>query len=165
MHATILGIDASSTTIGYCLYDGAVLASGELILKSSDIAERCRLAFAQFNGLVELYAQYQIDVIAIESPASPHKGALIPQCRVSGALMVAASLKHLMVIEIPPQKGKQALVGIGNAGKSAMQAVAWARYGVQGEHAADALGIALAAVKLVTVDSVGILAEIREVAL
>lgn len=145
-----MALDASSTTIGYCLYDGAVIASGELMLKDPDIAVRCRLAFAQFNGLLELYPLP--DVVAIESPVARYAAAVIPQARVSGALMVAASLKQLLVLEIPPALAKRALAGKGNASKSEMMGEASCRYGVRGEHAADALGVALAAVRLVRVE-------------
>lgn len=148
--ATILALDASSTTIGYCFYDGTVIASGEIRLQSDHIAERCRLAYAQFNGLLQLYPLP--DVVAIESPVARYAGAVIPQARVSGALMVAATLVGLMVIEIEPQKAKYALTGKGNAGKPEMQEVAWRAFGIRGEHAADALGIALAAYNLVSIE-------------
>jgi Holliday junction resolvasome RuvABC endonuclease subunit len=148
--ACILALDASSTTIGYCFYDGAVLASGEIALKDIDIAVRCRLAFAHFNGLLELYSLP--DVIAIESPVARFGSAVIAQARVSGALLCAASLKQILVVEVAPQLAKKALTGRGNADKAAMMAVAWERYGVRGEHASDALGVALAAVKRVSVE-------------
>jgi len=149
-NACILALDASSTTIGYCFYDGAVLASGEIGLKHSDIAVRCRLAFAQFNGLLELYQLP--DVIAIESPVARFGSAVIAQARVSGALLCAASLKQILVVEVAPQLAKKALAGRGNADKTAMMAAAWERYGVRGEHASDALGVALAAAKVVSVE-------------
>lgn len=152
MTPTILAIDSSSVMLGYCLYNGAVLASGEIALKDPDIAVRCRLAFAQFNGLLELYALHQIDVIAIESPVFGQAKSLIPQARVSGALMVAASLAGLLVLEVTPAAAKKALSGYGGASKALMQATAWERYGVRGEHAADSLGVALAACKLVQVE-------------
>lgn len=147
---TILALDASSTTIGYCLYDGAVLASGQIALKADDIAERCRLAYAQLNGLLELYERP--DVIAIESPVARYGSAVIAQARVSGALLCAASLAQLMVVEVTPQAAKKALTGRGNADKGLMQSRAGFKYGITGEHASDALGVALAAVNLVTVE-------------
>lgn len=78
------------------------------------------------------------------------KSTLIPQCRVSGALMCAAALKQLNVIEVSPSQAKKALTGLGNAKKLAMQAAALS-YGVTGEHAADALGVALASLGRVRV--------------
>jgi len=149
-YATILALDASSTTIGYCLYDGTVLDHGEIKLSGADIADRCRLAFAQFNGLLALYPLP--DVIAIESPVARFGSAVIAQARVSGALLCAASLKHILVVEVAPQLAKKALTGRGNADKAAMMAAARERYGVRGEHASDALGVALAARGMVEVE-------------
>lgn len=146
MTPTILALDASSTQIGYCVYDGTVIASGEISLKDPDIAVRCRLAFAQFNGLLELYPLP--DVIAIESPVVRFGSAVIAQARVSGALLCAASLKQLLVVEIAPAAAKKALTGSGNVNKETMQGCAWQLYGVRGEHAADAVGIALAAARM-----------------
>ena len=147
---TILALDASSTMIGFCLYDGAVLAHGEIALKHTDIAERCRLAYAQFNGLLELYPLP--DVVAIESPVARFGSAVIAQARVSGALLCAASLAQLLVVEITPAAAKKALANYGNASKELMQACAWEHYGVRGEHASDALGVALATVGKVTIE-------------
>lgn len=149
MHPTILALDASSTMIGYCLYDGAVITSGELTLKDPDIAVRCAAAYAQLNSWLDYW---QPDVVAIEAPVARFAKALIPQVRVSGALMVAASLRGILVLEIAPSAAKAVLCGSGAASKEAMQAAAWERYGVRGEHAADAVGIALAACKLVSVE-------------
>lgn len=143
---TILALDASSTMLGYCVYDGAVVASGQIALKDPDIAVRCRLAYAQLNGLLELYGQP--DVLAIESPVARFGSAVIAQARVSGALLCAASLRSLLVVEVAPQLAKKALAGKGNASKVDMMCAAWPRYGVRGEHAADALGVALAAAQM-----------------
>lgn len=151
MTATILALDASSTVIGYCLYDGAVFAFGEIPLSGWDIAERCRQAHAALNLILATAPASGIDVIAIESPASRFKKSLIPQCRVSGALMAAAALRGHLVVEVSPAGAKIALTGRGNAEKVDMQ-VAALRYGVSGEHASDALGVALASVKMVTVE-------------
>lgn len=147
----ILALDASSTMIGYCLYHRTVIASGEIGLKAIDIAVRCRIAFDQFNRLLDHCAR-RPDVVAIESPVARFASAVIPQARVSGALLVAASLAELMVVEVTPAAAKKALAHYGAASKALMQACAWERYGVRGEHAADALGVALAACGLVSVE-------------
>ncbi len=140
---TILGLDASSTTIGWVVYHGGTVeAHGTLILKDDDIAERCRLAHAGLNLVLANHPD--VDALALESPAGFHKKGLIPQCRVSGALMACAALKGLRVVEVSPAEAKKALTGRGDAGKPLMQEYALA-YGVRGEHAADALGVALAA--------------------
>jgi Holliday junction resolvasome RuvABC endonuclease subunit len=147
-HATILALDVSSTTIGYCLYDGTVLAHGQILLKHNDVNHRARLARAQIAGL--LIEHPGLDCVAIEAPGSPHKGALIPQCYVSGAIRALLTEYELLICDVAAQHAKQALTGKGNAKKQEMQAKAEV-YGVRGEHAADALGVALACVGRVKV--------------
>lgn len=141
-NATILALDASSTTIGWCVYDGQVLAHGEVGLTGDDIAWRCRQALKWLHAHLGAYPA--VDCVAIEGPVAQYASAVIPQARVSGALMAAAALKHLHVIEVAPTEAKKALAGNGNAKKQLMQTKA-AVYGVTGEHASDALGVALAA--------------------
>lgn len=139
---TILGLDASSTTIGWVVYDGAVQAHGQLLLKGDDIAERCRQAHTGLNLILSNYPY--IDAIALESPVCRFAKAVIPQARVSGALLAAAALRGILTCEVTPSAAKAVLCGAGTASKTLMQAAA-VQYGVNGEHAADALGVALSA--------------------
>jgi len=147
-HPTILALDASSTMIGYVVYAGAVLAHGEHKLAGGDIACRCQTAYDILVLLLERYPA--IDAIALESPVARFGGAVIPQARVSGALLLLAAQRWKPVIELTPSQGKLALSGKGNASKDTMMARA-RTYGVSGEHASDALGIALASVKQIQV--------------
>jgi Holliday junction resolvasome RuvABC endonuclease subunit len=148
-NATILALDASSTTIGFVIYaDDAARDCGEISLKGNDIADRCRQAHACLNLI--LHTHPDVDAVALESPVSRFAKAVIPQARVSGALMAAAMLNGINVVEVTPSQAKKALTGSGCAGKLQMQAEAL-RYGVVGEHAADALGVALSAVGRVRV--------------
>ena len=145
---TILALDASSTTIGWIIYDGAVRDHGEVQLRGSDIADRCRQAHAALNLILMTWPS--VDVVAIEAPVMFRAKGLIPQCRVSGALMACAALKTLHVVEISPAQAKKALTGYGSASKVLMQ-VAARLCGVVGEHASDALGVAIAACGMVSV--------------
>jgi Holliday junction resolvasome RuvABC endonuclease subunit len=147
-HPIILALDASSTSIGYCVYGGHVIDSSEIKLTGNDIAQRCRQAYAALGLILEAHSE--IDVIAIEAPVARFAKAVIPQARVSGALFALAGLRDINIIEISPTEAKRALTGKGNADKHMMQAAA-AAYDVTGEHAADALGVALAAVPRVVV--------------
>jgi Holliday junction resolvasome RuvABC endonuclease subunit len=133
-------------TIGLVLYHGAVLDHAEWTL-TGDIAERCRLAYSRFYTALEKYPQ--IDVLAIESPIMRFAGT-IQQCRVSGAILALAGQRNLPFVEVSPTAAKFALAGKGNVDKCTMMARASA-YGVIGEHAADALGVALGALKRVEV--------------
>lgn len=148
---TILALDASSTMLGYCIYDGSVFAFGEIALSGSDIADRCRQAHASLNLILAAAKDRAIDCIAIESPVVRFAKAAIPQARVSGALMACTALQGFLVVEVTPGQAKVALTGRGNATKSEMQEAAL-KHGISGEHASDALGVALSAVKMITVE-------------
>jgi Holliday junction resolvasome RuvABC endonuclease subunit len=143
----ILALDISSTHVGLVLYHGAVLDHAEWTLVG-DIAERCRLAYSRFYTALERYPQ--VDCLAVESPVERFGGAVIPQARVSGAILALAGQRNLPLLEVTPSQGKLALAGKGNADKCTMMARASA-YGVIGEHAADALGVALASLKRIEV--------------
>lgn len=145
-HPTILALDASSTTLGFCLYAGHVLAFGEHTLSGS-IEQRCACAYNALWNL--LHDCPQIDALAIESPVLRF-ASCIPQIRVSGALMALAGQRGILVVEVSPTAAKYALAGIGGASKCTMQARASA-YGVIGEHSSDALGVALSAARQIKV--------------
>lgn len=148
-HPTILALDASSTNLGYVLYAGQVLAHGEHKLGGADIACRCQTARDILRMLLNHYPE--VAVVAIESPVALHAKAVIPQARVSGALLcLVAERIGLLWCEVPPAQAKRALTGHGNASKDEMQAAAVA-YGVRGEHASDAVGVAKAAVNMIRV--------------
>ena len=145
---TILSIDASSTTMGWTLYAGAVLDHGEHKLAGADIAARCQTAY---DILVMLFDRFpEVDCVALESPVSRFAKAVIPQARVSGALLLACAQRWKPIIEVSPTAAKFALAGHGNVDKCTMQARAQT-YGVYGEHASDSLGVALAAMKRIEV--------------
>jgi len=137
----ILALDVSSTNMGFVLYHGAVLDYGEPPL-AGDIAERCRRAYNVFHTLLDRYPQ--IDVLAIEAPVARFASAVIAQSRVAGAILALAGQRGLPLVEVSPAAAKRALTGIGNATKDTMMARA-REYRVFGEHASDALGVALVA--------------------
>ena len=137
----ILSLDASSTTIGWVLWDGTVRDQGTIKLTGSDIADRCRQAFAAVGLMIE--AHPDIDCIAIESPVARLAKAVIPQARVSGAILARAALLHIPICEVTPSEGKRALAGSGNATKDQMMVAAFPALRIYDEHMADALGIAL----------------------
>lgn len=170
-HPAILGIDCSSTNLGWTLYRGRVIAHGEQKLEG-DISARCAQAY---NSLWNLLHDYpDVDALAIESPVARHAKAVIPQSRVSGALLALAAQREIPVVEVTPQHAKQALTKCGAASKADMLKAAAAHFGcdllfleieerrglwgawmnarcVYSEHAADSLGVALAACKRVRV--------------
>lgn len=140
--AVILALDCSSTMIGYVVWDGSVIDHGEIKLTGSDIADRCRQAFAKVGLIIE--AHPDVDCVAIESPVARFPKAIIPQAYVHGAVLARAALFGLHAIEVTPTQAKHALTDRGNADKATMMGRAQV-WGVRGEHASDALGVAMAA--------------------
>ena len=161
----ILGVDSSSTCIGYAvLVDGIVTKYGHYDLPAkADIAKRCELARAWTVGVL---LSFTPTLVALESPVNGYAKALIPQARVSGAILSALSQAQALYVEVAPSEGKQALAKNGAASKFAMLAAAGALIGIVGhertvrgkkclcdsngtpiltEDEADAIGVALAA--------------------
>lgn len=167
----ILGLDISSTAIGWAVYEGPpgiahcprngemggsaislppgaqngtghVRDYGEVYLKHADINHRCRLARAAVGALLRCHSA--LDAAAIEAPVARFAKALIPQCLVSGAVRSLLAELDIAICDVSPSEAKRALSGGGAASKTLMQAIA-AEHGVSGEHAADALGVVLAA--------------------
>lgn len=137
----VLALDASSTTIGYCVRIDGALLTGTVTMRG-DISQRLAEAY---HAVADLLDEYRPATVAIESPVGRFIKAIIPQARVSGAIMLVVALREAELVEVSPAEGKKALAQTGNADKAAMIAAALARFGrVLDEHQADALGLLLA---------------------
>lgn len=169
--ATLLALDMSSVAIGYVARNGHVLAHGTIELNTkADIAQRCAEASRRVCELLASLAAggVCVDAVVIESPVARFARAVIPQARLSGAVLAAVINAGYLWLELAPKEAKLALCEDGAATKREMlQAAAqhfgydlaaltlrekrgkWAAYEgqslVYGEDAADALGLALAA--------------------
>jgi Holliday junction resolvasome RuvABC endonuclease subunit len=150
----ILALDVSSTNIGSALLHGReVRALGADRLKG-DLETRIWQAGQAMQSILESYGP--LDVLAYEGPAHIVKGpfALIAQQRVVGVVLYLWLRRFSMqsratpIIEVSPASAKVALAGSHLATKDDM--IACARLVVPGlsaidEHAADAVGVGLAA--------------------
>ena len=170
----ILALDISSTWLGWCYLqpDRAPLAKSIALGSKADIAARCAKAQAEVGLLIA--ACGSVDCVAIEAPVAQYANAVIAQCRVAGAVLGELHAHQLAWCEVAPAAAKRALTGRGDAKKLQMlQSAAphfnqdtlflefaerrgvWAawmnEYCVYDEHAADALGLALAAAPSVQV--------------
>ncbi len=137
---TILALDMSSTKIGMC-YDGVMF---ETITLKGDIAERCKMAQQLIRGWLFYYAN--IDLVVIESPVARFANAVIPQARVSGAVLSEIADHGIAWHEVSPAAAKKALTGDGRSGKQTMIEAAPAV--CADEHQADAYGLWLAGKQL-----------------
>jgi len=144
MTIKILALDMSSSTIGLC-YDGQQFETFHL---TGDIAARCRQAQALIKGQLWLFAD--VDLVVIESPVARFAKAVIPQARVSGAVLALLSTSEVAWCEVTPQDGKMALCNKGNASKMDMIEAFRKKTNqpVWDEHRADAFGLWLHASKL-----------------
>ena len=163
----LLALDMSSVAIGYVVRNGTVLAHGTIYLNAkTDIGHRCDEARFAVQGL--LGEHRAVDAVVIESPVARFASAVIPQARLSGAVLAHVVSSGLLWLEIAPKEAKRALCGDGNATKREMLEDAAPHFGyalealtlqvkkgkwgayeagalVYNEDAADALGLALAA--------------------
>ena len=170
-NAFILGLDISSSAIGWCLLQGIVADRGVIRLdKKAPIGVRC---VAARDAVAALLDQHAIDCLAIESPVVRF-GSCIPQIRVSGCILELAERRGILTCEVTPTAAKLVLAEDGAATKLDMMMAAAPHFGyrndalayvkvrgdwaairsgadVFSEHAADALGVALAASKMVEV--------------
>lgn len=175
--AFILGLDISSTAIGYVLRNGVVFDRGVIRLNpKAHIGARC---VAARDALAALLDQHVVDAIAVESPVARFASAIIPQCRVSGIALELAERRGIVACEITPAEAKKALAGDGDASKEQMLIAAARHFGfaadaltyikrrgdwialmsgmvVYTEHEADALGVAMAAAGKVEVTHAGV---------
>lgn len=175
----ILGIDTSSKRLGWCVWqDGRVLGHGMMVLRKDGepLAQACHGARELIKAVLYEHIDRHPDAIAFEAAASRHANSLITQSEVRGALRGLAASCQILDLDITPQGVKKALKCAGNADKKAVITAAalhltpgqeitvvklkgdyWAtgRNGSQdrlySEHEADALGVCLAASKIVKV--------------
>jgi crossover junction endodeoxyribonuclease RuvC len=142
---TILGLDASTTHVGWALWDTvtAMCRSDEMTL-TGDLSHRLALACALVR---ELILRHQPTRIAIEQPfVGRFPGAAMKLGKMHGAIWAVCDRDGYELLDISPAEAKLAATGRGNAAKDQVQAMIRAQVGRDvGEHEADAIGVALAA--------------------
>jgi Holliday junction resolvasome RuvABC endonuclease subunit len=128
----ILALDMSSMTIGLC-YDGQQF---ETIALKGDIAQRAMHAARMIHAWLLLWPD--VDLVVIESPVARFASAIIPQARVSGAVLAQVATDGIAWVEVSPTAAKKLLAGRGDASKQMM--IDAAPRGCT-EHEADAYGL------------------------
>jgi Holliday junction resolvasome RuvABC endonuclease subunit len=142
---TTLALDMSSTSIGWVAWnDSTATAHGTVNLGNRPLAQRLVVAEIAIMSLLE---RHQPACVAFEGGAkgSRHVNAVQALQRAAGVLVLCATRAGVPTVEIAPLQGKKALTGKGKSDKEQMIAFA-SKYlsGAFDEHAADAVGIALA---------------------
>lgn len=158
----ILGLDMSSVTIGHAVHDGREIKSWGNDTLTGDIATKCAQAA---DAVRYLLRRHQPALVVIESPVARYAKAVLPQARVSGAVLAVFALEQTLWTEVPPHVGKWALTQDRTATKREMVAAAAVLLGLNAgditekrgkvalrddlgpmltEDEADAIGLALA---------------------
>ena len=146
----ILGVDPGSSVTGFGLVDNV---SGKLIychdeqLKlpvRADIGGKLAQLYDCTAALIEKYKPGQLAVEGIFYGSNVKSMLVLGQAR--GAVMVAAARHGLKIFEYPPTTVKQTVAGYGRATKDQVQHMVKLLLQIKqvsGEHAADALAIAI----------------------
>ena len=145
----ILGIDPGSRYTGFGVLDivgdqARYVASGTVKSIDGDFPDRLRQIF---TSVTEIVAEYQPDVVAIES-VFMHKnaGSALKLGQARSAALCATFSREVEVFEYAPREIKQAIVGTGSATKEQVQHMVVSLLALEttpGEDAADALATAL----------------------
>jgi Holliday junction resolvasome RuvABC endonuclease subunit len=106
----------SSTCLGWCLLDGDAAEWGHVDL-SGDIGARCTAAADAVAGLL---GRHRPTHVVIESPVGRFAKAVIPQARVSGAVLSVLARRQALWSEVAPTVAKRVLAGDGSANKAQM---------------------------------------------
>jgi len=122
----VLGMDMSSTCIGYATADGKRYGAHTL---EGDIAARCASAVCRTQELLDWLRPA---LVVIESPVARFAKAVIPQARVSGAVLAVLSTRQALWVEVAPTAAKRALCDDGGATKAEMVEEAARRLGLPG---------------------------------
>ena len=145
----ILGIDPGSrlTGFGVIAVDGgrsAYVASGCVRTGDGTLAERLKVVY---DGVCQIIATYEPTVFAIEKVFFAHNAdSALKLGQARGAAICAAANHSLVVNEYSALQIKQAVVGVGHAGKEQVQHMIRALLDLSGPpqaDAADALACAL----------------------
>lgn len=113
----ILGFDMSSTCIGWALTEhGPLLRFGHFDLEG-EIDARCSQARGHILAMLDTYKPM---LVVIERPVARFAKSVIPQARVSGAVLAALSERQALWVEVTPGEAKIALCDDAHATKTEM---------------------------------------------
>ena len=122
----VLGIDPGAGTTGYGVVARAgggamsLLECGVVRTSPADpLADRLRDIH---DGLVEVMARHAVDVVAVEGvfyAKNARTTVILGHAR--GAILLAAALRNLKVVEYSPAEIKNAVCGTGRAAKEQVQ--------------------------------------------
>ena len=147
----VLGIDPGTVVAGYGLVDhenGDMKMVGCGVVKSSRNLSLAERLSRLYQGLVEVVAKYQPDVVAVEQPfVSNNVSTALAIGRAQAIAMLVAANKNIPVYEYAPAKVKYAVTNYGASSKEQVQQMIQIQLGLneipKPSDAADALAVAM----------------------
>jgi crossover junction endodeoxyribonuclease RuvC len=152
----ILGVDSSLRSTGYGLIEThgsemTAICHGNIKNASNLLPSRCLVRIR--DALTDLIKQHQPDVMAVEGLVYVQNTRIaLTLGQVRGVAIAAAAAYELEIYEYAPRKVKQAVTGLGGAGKGQVGRMVKMMLGlaeVPQEDAADALAIAICHAQLI----------------
>ena len=146
----ILGIDPSLRSTGFGLVDArgsqmTAVCHGQIANPASVLPSRCLVRIG--DTLRDLIQQHQPEVMAIEGLVYVQNTRIAFTLGQARGVAIAAAAAHgLDIFEYAPRKVKQAVTGLGGAGKQQVAQMVKALLGLPDlppEDAADALAVAI----------------------
>lgn len=118
----ILGVDPGSRVTGFGLIEAQKLKftylSSGCIRTKGELTDRITTIFIEINQLIK---DYQPDIVVIERafmrPDRPNPDAAIKLGHARGAIISAAGVNGIKMVEYSPNQIKKAVVGKGHAAK------------------------------------------------
>jgi crossover junction endodeoxyribonuclease RuvC len=147
----VLGIDPGTIVAGYGVVDNTdgdlKMISCGIVKSSPRLPPAVRLS-RLYQGLVEVVAQYQPDVVAVEQPfVSNNVSTALAIGRAQAVAMLVAANRDIPVFEYSPAKVKYAVSSYGASSKEQIQQMVRLQLNLseipQPSDAADALAVAL----------------------
>ncbi|NQU10059.1 crossover junction endodeoxyribonuclease RuvC [bacterium] len=146
----ILGLDPSLRSTGYGLIEAAgngfrAIAHGEIKNPSALLPSRCLVRIR--DVLTDLIGEHRPDVMAVEGLVYVQNTKVaFTLGEVRGVAIAVAAAQGMEIYEYAPRKVKQAVTGLGGAGKQQVAHMIKAQLGLADApppDAADALALAL----------------------
>lgn len=122
----VLGIDVGAAATGYGVVaherGGAVSLIECGVIRTTPGAPLAARLREVFDGIGEVLARHRPDVVAVEGVFYGRNArSAVVLAHARGAVLVAASLRELAVVEYSPAEVKNAVVGTGRATKEQVQ--------------------------------------------
>lgn len=131
--STILGLDLSLTSTGWCVLEGGKIRTKGLIKPKIKGAERLRYIKDYVdNMLMQMHTRQELRLVALEGYSFGSKNTHAHSTgELGGIIKLTLLLNKIETIIVPPTCLKKFITGKGNAPKDIMMMKTFAKYGIE----------------------------------